>query len=66
MLGTMCAELIVQIPPGEGYADAAGGWLDGGARRDAAGLLEGLSTRPVTREFDRHDPLKPAPGGEPG
>jgi hypothetical protein len=66
MLGTMCAELIVQIPPGEGYADAAGGWLDGVLAEVLPGLPEGLSTRPVTREFDRHDPLKPAPGGEPG
>jgi Domain of unknown function (DUF4253) len=64
VLRTLGADLIAEIPPGDRYADAARGWLDGVLTDVFPDLLQGLRsdavTKPVHRQFDT------GPLGEPG
>jgi hypothetical protein len=53
----MSADLIAQIPPGERYARAARGWLDGVLTEVFPELLEGLRTRPAKGRWG--DPSEP-------
>jgi hypothetical protein len=58
------ADLMAEIPPGERYAEAARGWLEGVLGELFGDLREGLRTRPSTRKISRH--WDDGPEGEPG
>lgn len=60
----MFADLMVEMPPGDRYAEAARGWLDGVLGELFADLREGLRTRPSTRVVSKH--WDDGPEGEPG
>jgi hypothetical protein len=55
---------MAQMPPGDRYAEAARGWLDGVLGELFPELREGLLTRPSTRKISRH--WDDGPDGEPG
>src|SRR5215469_12989750 len=60
----MFADLMVEMPPGEKYAEAARGWLDGVLGELFPDLREGLRPRPSTRVISKH--WDDGPEGEPG
>lgn len=60
----MFGDLMAEIPPGERYAEAARGWLDGVLTELFPDLREGLRTRPSTKVISKH--WDDGPEGEPG
>jgi hypothetical protein len=60
----MHAELMAEIPPGERYAEAARGWLDGVMNVVFPDLLESLRVNPSTKTVNAVNADQP--WGEPG